>query len=255
MINMAYTVKQLSALAGVSVRTLHHYDSIDLLKPAYVSESGYRFYEYKELLKLQQILFFKELKFSLKEIKDILHAENVKQLEVFQQQKELLLLKQERLKHILETISKTIKSLEEEKEMTANDLYEGLDEEQIESYKEEAKQRWGHSKEFQQSMNRVNHWSKKDMQMVKTEGESIVKEIAKVMNKGYNSSEVQALIINYHQHMNRFYDCSPQMFAGLGEMYVQDPRFSEYYEKYAKGLAKFMRAAMAYFRDSYQENQ
>ena len=70
------------------------------------------------------------------------------------------------------------------------------------------------------------------------------------MDRGYNSPEVQAEIKKYHQHMNRFYDCPPQMFANLGEMYVQDSRFTAYYENHAKGLAQFMRAAMAYYRDS-----
>ncbi|MEZ4087603.1 MAG: MerR family transcriptional regulator [Candidatus Gracilibacteria bacterium] len=246
---MAYTVHQLAKMAHVSVRTLHHYDDIGLLKPAYVGENGYRYYEQKELLRLQQILFFRELEFSLEEIAGIVDAPDFDVVEALKQQKKMLRLKKERLDQILTTLSHTLTSMKKKKNMEDQDLYDGLSKEQIHAYQAEAKQRWGHTDAWKQSQERMKQWSKQDMQKIQQEGKEILLRIVEVMADGPASDAVQALIAEYHKHMNRFYDCSKQMFRGLGTMYSEDERFADFYEKIAPGLAVFMTKAIHEYCD------
>src|SRR5256885_15216774 len=123
---MKYTVNQLGKLAGISIRTLHHYDQIGLLKPSYTKANGYRYYEEKELLKLQQILFFKELEFPLEQIKEILNAPGFDTLTALRDQRKMLQIKKDRIDGLLLTIEKTIKNKEGGKKMKNDDLYGGF---------------------------------------------------------------------------------------------------------------------------------
>jgi len=137
----AYTISQLAKMAGVSVRTLHHYDHIGLLKPSSRTTAGYRLYEEQDLLRLQQILFFKELEFPLKEIRDILDDPEFDQIKALENHRRLLQKRTERLARLLKTIDKTIQRLEEDNmTMTDKELYEGFTQEQIERYKRQARE-------------------------------------------------------------------------------------------------------------------
>jgi DNA-binding transcriptional MerR regulator len=242
-----YTVKQLAQLAGVSIRTLHHYDEVGLLKPVRNNQNGYRYYGEKELLRLQQILFFRELEFSLDEIKSILDSPQFDQHQALENQYQLLTEKKNRLTKILKTISKTINTLEGGEKMTDQELYEGLSTEQIEAYKKEAQERWGHTEAYRQSQERVAKWTREDWNRLKAESGAILTQLAELMDQPVTNAQVQDLIGRYHQHMNNFYDCSIEIYAGLGKMYIQDERFKATYEKIKPGLAQFISEGIAHY--------
>ncbi|MES2223925.1 MAG: MerR family transcriptional regulator [Patescibacteria group bacterium] len=244
---MSYTVQQLSTLAGVSVRTLHYYNEIGLLEPAFVKNNGYRFYEEKELLKLQQILFFRELDFTLEDIKEILSSPKFDMKKVLEDQRGLIELKKKRLVGLIKTIDKTINKLNKKTIMNDKELYDNFDTKELDEYAKEAKERWGNTKAYKESQERFKKMSKAQLAKIKEEGEALNTEIAANMSKGAKSKEVQVLIARHFNALRNFYEPSLEMYRGLGEMYVADPRFTAYYEKYAKGLAEFMRDAMVYY--------
>jgi DNA-binding transcriptional MerR regulator len=246
---MSYTVRKLAKLAGVSVRTLHYYDEVGLLKPSFIKENGYRVYEEKELYTLQQILFFRELEFSLEQIKEIMNAPKFDPLKALREQKKLLRLRKERLNKLIETIDKTIISQRGGEDMTNDDLFNSFSREQIEEYKTEAKERWGQTKAYKQSIERMRSWTSDDYKRVAQEGQDITASIAKVSDFGIESPEVQTQVKRHFEYINEFYDCTAQMYRGLGRMYTEDPRFSAYYEKFKPGLAKFMSEAINHFAD------
>lgn len=250
---MNYTVKELSKMAGVSVRTLHYYDEVGLLKPSFIKENGYRYYEEKELLKLQQILFFRELEFPLEKIKEIMSSPNFNTLVALADQQQLLELKKRRIEKMLTTIHKTIHSLKGGEPMSTDDTFSAFNDPTYQKHKDEVQQRWGHTDAYKQSMERVGKMSKEDLDRVKAEGEAITNAIAELMRKEFSptSPEVQEQTDKFFQHLRNFYEPSYEMFKGLGQMYVDDARFTEYYEKIAKGLAVFMRDAMAYYADEH----
>jgi DNA-binding transcriptional MerR regulator len=243
---MKYTVKQLADLASISVRTLHYYDEIGLLKPSHVADNGYRYYQQPELLKLQQILFFRELDFPLADITKMVNASNFEALTALLDQRKLLKLKQDRLTDLLTTIDRTITTLKGGENMNNNDLFGSFTTDQIDQYKEEAKQRWGDTQAYQQSVERTTHWTKADYDKVAKEGAAFTQKIADAMVAGLavTSPEVQELIDQHYNAVRTFYEPNYEMYKGLGQMYVDDPRFKAYYEECAQGLAVFMRDAM-----------
>lgn len=241
---MTYTIHQLATLANISSRTLRYYDKIGLLAPDAFQKNGYRVYSDKSLIRLQQILFFKELDFSLKEIAQILSDPDFKRLPVLEDQAALLQLKKQRLQKIIKTINNTIMSMKIQKKLSDQELYDSFDSKEIDAYAEEAKQRWGNTEAYTQSQERTKNYSKDDYRRIHDEGITLTRKIAHAMSKGPDSPEVQALIKLHYQSINQFYDCSLEMYLGLGEMYVADERFTAYYEKFADGLALFMRDAI-----------
>jgi len=244
---MVYTVKQLAKAAGVTVRTLHYYDAIGLLKPSFIKNNGYRYYQEKELVKLQQILFFRELEFPLNEIVQMVNTPAYNTLEALADHRKLLEMKRERLESLLATVDKTIKKLKEGEVISSDDLFASFTHSHIEQYKGEIKAKWGHTNAYQQSVNRTKQWTKKDFDLIKEEGLAITLSLSRLMDKGIASAEVQEHIERHFQHINRFYDCSYEMYRQLGEMYNEDQRFAETYNNIAPHLAVFMRDAIAYY--------
>lgn len=251
---MTYTVKQLAKLAGISVRTLHYYDETGLLKPSFMKANGYRCYEEKELLTLQQILFFRELEFPLEKIKQIMQSPGFDSLAALSDQQKLLELKKKRIEKLLITIKKTKEFLKGGDSMSNDDKYSAFSDPAYQKYKDEVEQRWGDTQAYKQSMERVGKMTKADLERFKAESEDISRNIAELMTKGfsYDSPEVQKQIDRFYKYLHNFYDPSYKMFKGLGQMYVDDPRFREVYEKRAKGFAEFMRDAMAFYADEHE---
>jgi DNA-binding transcriptional MerR regulator len=245
----AYTVSQLAEMAGVSVRTLHHYDHIDLLKPSSRTAGGYRLYEEQDLLRLQQILFFKELDFPLSEIRAILDDPEFDQVKALENHRRLLKGRAERLTHLLRTIDKTIQRLTEDNmTMTDEELYEGFTKEQIERYKREAREMYD-PELVAESERRVRNMSKAQWNAVKEEGDQVTRAIAGVADRAPGDPEVQALIARHHAWIEHFYPASAELYRGLGQGYAEHPDFCKFYDKYRPGLADFMQAAMAYYAD------
>ncbi|NBX49975.1 MerR family transcriptional regulator [bacterium] len=246
---MSYTVQQLSRLAGVSVRTLHHYDKIKLLSPATREKNGYRKYEEKDLLILQQILFFKELEFSLNEIKHIINNPKFTIASALREHQEVLQIKRKRINTLLKTINKTLINIAKKNTMHDEELYGGLTKEEKDLYEQEVKNRWGHTSAYMQSQERTKNWKKEDYARMKESMETFMQKLIKVMPSGSTSEETQKLIDEHYNSLRAFYDPTIEMYRGLANMYIEDPRFTAFYEKYAKGLATFMRDAMLKYCD------
>ncbi len=250
---MPYSVKQLAQLAGVTVRTLHHYDRIGLLRPVRSAGNNYRRYGETELLTLQQILFFRELDFPLAEIARIVSSPGFDMRAALRDQRRLLALKQKRLTGLMRTIDKTIQKMDRENSMEDKELYGGFSMEEMERYTEEAKRRWGQTEAWKQSQERTAHWTKADYKRVAEEGVKFTKIVASHMGEDPASAPVQTLIAQHYDALRTFYEPNLVMYRGLAEMYVQDPRFRAYYEKIAPGLAQFMRDAMVAYCDAQEK--
>jgi DNA-binding transcriptional MerR regulator len=246
---MTYTVQQLAQLAGVSVRTLHHYDQIGLLKPARVQANGYRQYGEAELLQLQQILFFRELDFPLEEIKRILKAPHFDMQAALNDQRKMLELKKKRLNNLVKTIDSTLLKLNHQKTMQDQDLYGGFSKEEADQYAAEAKQRWGHTDAYKESQRRTAKFTKDDWKRISETSDALMKEIVANSERDPADPVVQALIARHFDSLRNFYEPNLEMYRGLGSMYVDDARFAAYYDKYKPGLAVFMRDAMHAYCD------
>lgn len=243
---MGYTVKQLAKMAGVTTRTLHYYDEINLLRPTSYGGNGYRYYGEDAVLRLQQIRFFRELDFSLEQIKIIIDQPDFDLMYALESHKRALLQKVDRLNSLLETVDQTMKHIRGEIKMSQEDFYKGFDEEKQKEYAKEAQRRWGEpAAESQKRWDRLTSQEKND---ILAELHQIGQGVADHMDKGHDSADVQHWIARWHQAINKyFYDCSLEMFENLGHMYVEDPEFSATYEKIRPGMAVFMEKAMTYY--------
>jgi DNA-binding transcriptional MerR regulator len=247
---VAYTVKAVSDLAGISIRTLHYYDEIGLLKPAETNPSGYRIYTEEDLERLQQVLFFRELDFSLLEIKEILHSPDFDRRRALLDHKQMLLQRQERMARLIASVDRTLAAMERGIQMDEKELFDGFEPSQ---YEEEVKQRWGGTKEYAESAERTKRYTKADWTVIKQEMQDISGGVAGLMDRSPADPAVQEWVRKWHQTINdRFYTCSLEIFRGLGDMYVQDERFTANYEKVKPGLAQFMRAAMHAYCDKLE---
>jgi DNA-binding transcriptional MerR regulator len=236
-------------MAGVSVRTLHHYDHIGLLRPTARSEAGYRLYGEGELLRLQQILFYKELDLPLDEIRHILDEPDFDPIQALEQHRQVLRKRMDRLTRLLKTIDKTIYRLtEEDMSMTDEELYEGFSPEQIERYKREARQMFDPVL-VEETEERVRHMSKAQWQAMQAESEEVTHSIAALMDRPPGDAEVQQLIARHHAWLENFYPAPAEVYRGLGQLYSEHPEFKAFYDKVRPGLADYMAAAMAYYAD------
>jgi DNA-binding transcriptional MerR regulator len=236
-------------MAGVSVRTLHHYDHIGLLEPPARTAAGYRLYGETELLRLQQILFFKELDLPLSEVRSILDDPEFDQVRALQAHRRMLEGRVERLAQLLQTVDKTIQKLTEDTmSMTDEELYEGFTKEQIERYKREAREMYDPAL-VEDSQRRVGKMSKTQWEVVKLKGDEVTRGIAGLMDREPGDPEVQALIARHHAWIENFYPASADVYRGLGQLYTSHPEFRAFYDGYRPDLADFMAAAMARYAD------
>ena len=246
-----YLIGELADLAGISIRTLHHYDHVDLLKPSRRDENGYRQYGFKDLLVLQQILFFKELDFPLKQIKRILHNPQTDFLALLHQHKQSLEHRIKRLKTLLATLDKTIQNytMEDAMPLTDAELYEGFSQEQIDRYHREV--RLNYDPQFVDQVDRrVRQMSKSQWEAIKQEGELIAQNLTQLMDRDPREHTVQAWIKRQHAWIENFYPASADVFKGLGEMYATHPEFRAYYDGYARGLADFLKKAINHYAET-----
>lgn len=244
-----YTVRQLARMAGVSVRTLHHYDQIELLKPSSRTAAGYRLYGEAELLRLQQILFFKELDVPLDQIRRILDDPGFDQVGALEDHRRLLRQRAERLARLLKTIDRTIQRLtEEDVEMTDEELYEGFTKEDIERYKREAREMYDPAL-VAESERRVRRMSRAQWQAIRAEGDEVTRALAGLTDRDPGDPEVQQWVARWHAWIEHFYPASAEVFRGLGRLYAEHDEFRKTYDRYRPGLSDFLRQAMAYYAD------
>lgn len=242
-------------MVGISVRTLHYYDQIGLLKSDTITTAGYRLYTEKDLEKLQQILFFKELDFSLKEIKNIIENPGFDRKHALNNHKNLLLQKKERLEKIINTVEKTINSIEGGKGMNKKEMFDGFDISEIENYKskyaKEVREKYGNSEAYKESEIKTSKYTKEDWNNIRESGNLIFEKLSKLMDKPKESPEVQAVIEEWRGYItNNFYNCTPEIFRSLGQMYVYDERFTNFIDKTKLGLANFFSKAIQIYCDN-----
>lgn len=240
---MTMKVKEVADLVGISVRTLHHYDEIGLLTPEETTESGYRLYSDENLETLQQILFFKELGFPLKKIKDIINNPSFDRQEALVLHRKMLLEKRARLDKVIVTIDKTIQHSKGEIQMTNKEKFEGFDFSQN-PYEQEARERWGN-----EAVNKANKVASSMTKEKQEEYNAIYRKLAALRHNSPESEQAQEAIQEWYNYLQNFGHYSLDAFKELGQMYVDDERFTKNIDQFGEGLAKFMRDAMAVYAD------
>ena len=236
---MKMQIKEFAEFTGVSVRTLHYYDEIGLLVPAFVDRStGYRYYDERSLLRMQEILFYRELDFSLKNIGEILSSPNYDKNKALKEQKYLLTLKKERLERLILAIDDAVKG---------ENVMKAFDNSEFEKYKAEAKEKWGKTDAYNEHAEKTKHYSKEKWNSLAEGMNDILAAFAACMKKGEepDSTEVQNLVKTLQNHITEnYYRCTDEILAGLGKMYVADERFKNNIDKNADGTAEFISEAI-----------
>lgn len=232
------SIRQLARLAKVSVRTLQYYDQTGLLKPQRQEENNYRLYDSQTVLRLQQILFYKELGFDLKSIKLILDHPGFEYQEALLSHREALLKKVEQTKQLIQTIDRTLDQMKGKIKMTENDYFVGFSDEQQAEYERQAAERWD-PVVVKESNRRWKVLSDIEKQDLMKSGERITLALRDAMSEGPGSEKVQKLVEEWQKHINFFYDCTPQILLGLGHAYLEDPQFSAFYTRMDPVLPKF----------------
>ena len=225
-------IKEFAEQIGVSVRTLHYYDEIGLLKPSEVdAQNGYRFYDERSLERMQEILFYRELDFSLKTIAQILSSPDYDKQQALTRQRKLLLAKKERLERLIDALDSMAKG---EGFMKPNNEYEDLKN----KYAEEVRQRWGSTDAYKESQQRNTDFSQAASLL-----DAVFEEFAELDRSGTSPDDEAAKIqVEKLQRCitDNFYTCTNEILAGLGQMYVADVRFKNYIDKHGEGTAEFV---------------
>lgn len=238
-------INEVAKLTGVTVRTLHYYDEIGLLKPSKITEAGYRIYDENDLFTLQQILFFKELDFPLTEIKNIMQIPSFDKLKALKAHKELLTKKRERIDKLITLVDNTIKG---ECDMSFKEFNMTEIENMKEKYAKEVKERWGNSSAYKESEKKTKNYSKEQWQKIDEKSRDIFKAFAANMDKDAHSKEVQELVKEWHNFITtNFYNCTNEILKCLGIMYVEDERFKKNIDQNGHGTAEFISKAISIY--------
>ena len=239
---MKMHIKEFAELTGVSVRTLHYYDEIGLLRPADIDKAtGYRFYDEESLLRMQEILFYRELDFSLKSIGEIISSSNYDKAKALQEQKQLLILKKERLERLISAIDDAEKG---------ENVMKAFDNSEFERYKAEAQERWGNTDAYKEHAEKTRNYGKDKWSSLVADMNIIFHEFAICMknNDTPDSEETQNLVTKLQSHITEnYYTCTKEILFGLGQMYVADERFKNNIDKHADGTAAYVGKAIAHY--------
>ena len=237
---MKMQIQEFARFTGVSVRTLHYYNEIGLLRPAQVDKTnGYRYYDDSSLLRMQEILFYRELDFSLKSIQRILSSPNYQKTEALNQQKQLLTLKKQRLERLIAAIDLAQKG---------ENVMKAFDNTEFEARKAEAQQRWGNTDAYKEHAEKTKNYSKDKWSSLAADMDAIFADFADAMTKGAapESPEAQALVKRLQDHITEnHYTCTKPILFGLGQMYVADDRFQQNIDTHAPGTAQYVSQAIA----------
>ena len=250
MVNM-YTIKEISDLAGVTTRTLRYYDEIGLLVPAAIADNGYRQYDEGNLLRLQQIMFFRELDVQLKDISAILDWPDFNVLAALENHRASLRARAKQLDALINTVDNTIESLKGKRKMNAKELFIGFDENK---YMQEAKDRWGGTPQYQQSQKKWAAYSADEKKAIKDKGGALTRRmVGENANTAPDDPTVQAAIGEYFSYLNTyFYTCDVKFLRNLSAMWLADPRFTSNYDAVREGGAQFVHAAVQIYCDNNQ---
>ena len=247
-----FTVKQLSKMAGVTPRTLHHYDDIGLLKPSRVGDNGYRYYGEESLLRLQQILFYRELDMPLEDIRKIMGRRDFDVQKALEGHRESLSKQIERMNRLLHTVDNTINHLKGNRLMSDNNFFEGFSEEEQEKYALEAEQLYD-PETVRASNKKWKSYPAAKKESILKEGKAVYVDMIAAMPKGAESPEVQAIVQRWRRHMDYFWTPNLDQLLGLAEGYNTDPRFKANFDKMHPQLAAFMRDAVKVYVKNKKE--
>lgn len=286
-----YKVQEVAKIAGVSVRTLHHYDSIGLLKPSNIGTNRYRYYNGEDLKLLQQILFLKELDFSLKKIQELV-ADGFDWEYALAQHIELLEQKKQRIQNLIQNAERTQQELQGSQSLTDTERFSAFSSkksedlinrykkteiglsvpESAEAHAEIFRAAPGYNEEsaiavavapvetavYQEPITASSELVKpekedEDLDEINREGDRIYNTVASLMHLPPQTEAVQKEMKAYYTLLNRFYDCSPKMFRGLGDLYASDSRFADNINQHGQGLAKYLKAAMHVYAEGLQD--
>ncbi len=243
-------VGEVATLSGLTIRTLRHYHDIGLLVPSGATQAGYRLYERGDLARLQQILFFRELAFPLAQIRAIVGRPDFDATAALAEHRRILAEKKHRLEALIDLIDRSITERQGGDTMTDQQRFAPFDDAKVAAYREEARQRWGHTDAYQESERRVARMTKADWEAIGAETSAIYAGLVARMERPPTDPEVQALIERHFRQINdRFYNCSTEIYRGMADNYVADARFAAHFNGVKVGLAEFMRAAMHAFAD------
>ena len=251
-------VGEVARIAHVSVRTLHHYDAVGLLTPSGRSDAGYRLYTQADLERLQQVLFFRELGFALGEIRRIMLDPHFDRRRALTAQRSLLAEKARRARDMLTAVGEALAALEKGTQMDADDMFEAFGDFDPAQYEDEARQRWGETDAYTESARRTATYTKADWQRVKQEGDEITAAFVGALDRGLDPAgpDVQAIAGRHWDYLARwFYEPSVDLYAGLGDLYVNDPRFTKNIDKARTGLAAYQRDAMRAYARSRRDRR
>jgi DNA-binding transcriptional MerR regulator len=241
------TVSQVAALTHLTVRALHHYDAIGLLKPSQRSAAGYRLYDEGDLRRLRQVLLFRELGFGLDEVGELVDASVAQQREALVARRALVEQQRRHTEAVLRAVDATLDSLTEQQPMTTDKLFEGFEQFENGEYAREAGQRWGHTDAWKESRRRTGGYSRADWEAAQAEHSQVIDDLRAVRDRGSAADSVEAMDVaeRHRLHIDqRYYPCSHAMQCGLAELYEADPRFRDHYDSRSPGLASYLVAAI-----------
>lgn len=243
---MEYTVQKLSEIANVSTRTLRYYDEIGILKPARINSSGYRIYGREQIDRLQQILFYRELGVSLDKIKVILESPSFNRVEALKEHRLKLLEKQQQIEKLIANVNKTISEEEGEVKMADKEKFKGfkqkITDDNEKTYGKEIREKYG-DETVDKSNAKLQGMTEKQYKEVTDLAEEIHEKLAEAFKIGDPASELAQEVAELHKRWLCFYwpTYSKEAHAGVAQMYVDDERFTAYYDKEVPGAAKFLR--------------
>jgi MerR family transcriptional regulator, thiopeptide resistance regulator len=239
------TVGEVAQLTGVTIRTLHHYDEIGLLSPSERSEAGYRLYSYDDLTRLQEIIGWRTLGFSLAEISELLDEPRYDRGHALERQRALIDAELGRLSGLARAINAALEAHRAGTRLEETTMFDGFD---ASEYEDEARERWGHTDAYRESARRTAGYGETEWAAIRTEFGAIVAELAALLRSGEPAGGEQARAVaeRHRQHISQwFYPCAPEMHRALGEMYVSDQRFTRNWDSEQAGLAEYARDAIA----------
>lgn len=237
------TVHEVSEISGVSIRTLHYYDSIGLLQPTSMTEAGYRLYDNTALERLQHIMLFRELEFPLKEIKQILDSPDFDKDKALEQQIQLLILKKERLENLI-TFARGVRKLG-----VRNMDFSAFDTGKLDEYAAQAKAAWGNTDAYKEYEEKTKDQTKEEKKMISVAMMELFVEFGTMKEQDAESDSVQNQVKKLQDFITEhFYQCTEEILAGLGQMYVAGGDMTENIEKAGgNGTAKFVSEAIAIY--------
>ncbi|MFE1173418.1 MerR family transcriptional regulator [Streptomyces sp. NPDC058773] len=244
---MSYSVGQVATLAGVTVRTLHHYDEIGLLQPGERNHAGHRRYGDDDLDRLQQILFYRELGFPLDEVAALLDDPDTDPREHLRRQHDLLTARIERLQKMAAAVENAMEARRMNVRLTPEEKFEAFGDFDPDEHAAEVEERWGHTEAYKESVRRTAAYTKEDWKRLTAELDALHRRMADLLAEGATADSAAAMdVAEEHRQFicEAYYECSHDLHSCLGGIYVDDERFTATYEAIRPGLAVYLRDAI-----------